>query len=218
VSAIKDSPKHLLEPITIWWSGSTYRVLDGHHRLEAYEIVNKEIKKNKKKKPIAEIPVIIFEGSLKEALHKSVALNSRDKLPMTSKDKFDAAWRMVVKELWSKGEIQHATTVSRRTIANMRTQLEKLKTHFRNNWETACLAMSWNEARLVNQKDRDFSDDWKEREAEDWAKRLGKEFGRKFSQHPDIAALAIERYSQQLPDRLVEEWGAFFDDRGDPEF
>ena len=94
VKAIENNkPSHTLDPITVWWSGSCYRVIDGHHRLEAYKrVVNNKIIK------IPLIPVQLFEGSLKQAILESTRLNSKDKLAMTSDDKFERAWRLVCLE------------------------------------------------------------------------------------------------------------------------
>lgn len=78
-----EKPKYL-DPITVWWGGDRWYVLDGHHRRLAYE--RAKIKKG--------IPVRAFEGTLEEALAQSVSLNSKNKLAMSPQDKMNTAWRL----------------------------------------------------------------------------------------------------------------------------
>lgn len=218
MAAIQNSPNHLLDPITVWWSGSCYRVLDGHHRTSAYERVNKLFKAGKKKKAITTIPVNIFVGTLGEALRKSGELNARDKLPMTKDDKLNMAWKMVIKGAGSKRDIHRSTTISEGTISSMRVRLKTLQDHFKVNWEGACLAMTWKEAFSLNKKEKDYGEEWQHKQADVWAKRLGNAFGKKFSQQPDIAAMALALYSDKLPESLMEIWGNRLEDDLDPEF
>lgn len=218
MAAIQNSPDHLLDPITIWWSGSCYRVLDGHHRTLAYERVNKLLKASKNKKVITSIPVNIFVGTLGGALRKSGELNARDKLPMSKDDKLNMAWKMVIKGEGSKRDIHRSTTISEGTISSMRVRLKKLQDHFKVNWEGACLAMTWKEALSLNKKEKDYGEEWQHKQADEWAKRLGDTFGKKFAQQPDIAAMAIALYSDKLPESLMEVWGVGLVDDLDPEF
>lgn len=218
MTAIQNSPEHMLDPITIWWSGSYYRVLDGHHRTLAYQRVNKAYKKDKKKKVITAIPVNVFAGTLNDAYRKSGELNARDKLPMTKDDKLNMAWRMVIKGMGSKRAIHKSTTISEGTISSMRVRLKKLQEHFKSNWEGACLAMTWKQALSLNKEEKDHGEEWQHKQAEVWAKRLGEAFGKKFAQQPDIAAMALALYSDKLPESLMELWGDRLDNDIDPEF
>jgi len=80
-----ENPK-LLDAITVWWGGDRYYVIDGHHRLIAYE--RKGIR--------GSIPVEVFEGTLDQAMARTAALNSKNRLPMRQEDKLNFAWRLTL--------------------------------------------------------------------------------------------------------------------------
>jgi hypothetical protein len=39
-----------------------------------------------------------------------------------------------------------------------------------------------------------------------WARRLAKTFGKRLATNPDLAARALELYSEKLPEKLHEHW------------
>ena len=59
--------------------------MDGHHRLAAYKTAGWK----------GDIPAIVFNGSLDEAVREALRRNRETKLPMTAKDRREAAWRLV---------------------------------------------------------------------------------------------------------------------------
>lgn len=204
IESLKDgilaSKDHKLEPIVVWWSGKTYRVLDGHHRIEAY----KELKQSKKLKRDS-IPVVIFEGDLKDALSQSISLNSKDKLPMTKADKLESAWKMVCLDAGSKAGISKVTTISERTIANMREARESFQKAHGLGWEQEILSYSWEDMK-ANREPIEFDDDYEEAEARKWAVELGKIFADRPVKQPLRFARAIEIYSESLAKSLGEWW------------
>ena len=98
--------------------------------------------------------------------------------------------------------IAHATGIAERTVATMRSTLAQWKVDNPGadprdqKWET------------VKRGDGPMSknDEWEEAQARKWAKYMGKTFGRQPGRLPHVFALAIERYSATLPDRLLEAW------------
>jgi hypothetical protein len=82
--------------------GSEWFCIDGHHRLEAY----RQIGTNRP------VPVEVFQGRLSQAVEKASKRNSKDKLPMSSTDKMEAAWRLDVLGEFSKREVMEATGAS----------------------------------------------------------------------------------------------------------
>ncbi|WP_284280717.1 ParB/RepB/Spo0J family partition protein, partial [Bradyrhizobium liaoningense] len=101
-----------LERLTVWPVAGRLYVLDGHHRLAAYDTV-------KWPKPI---PVEVFEGDLDEARLRALAGNIKDKLRMTSRQKSEVAWRITkenIGKLSAEG-VADATTISRRQAFVMR--------------------------------------------------------------------------------------------------
>ena len=200
--AIRSERHHHLDPLVVWWSGKHWRVLDGHHRLEAYQKVHEtgRIK-------LGLIPVAVFTGTLDEALAEAVRLNAKDKLPMTKADKLNRAWQFTVLEKFSKAEIAASCKVSNGTIGNMREQLAALKVWSPEHWKNYAQSHSWEEVLARgNENAETGTDEWVERQAQAWAQRLGKTFGTKFAERGQIAARALEIYSPNLVAQLMQLW------------
>lgn len=201
LEAIHNESNHLLDPITVWWSGKSWYVIDGHHRLLAYSRYEAQGKHS----PVR-VPVVIFRGSVYEAIAESIRLNSRDKLPMSKSDKSNRAWKLVVLEKTSKQIISRICGIGTSTVGRMRNVLTQYKTDYPTNHQTIALSKSWEEAYRSNLGERVIDDTWIRRQAQEWAKRLGRAFGKKASAQPNIFAMAIEIYSEKLKEELLEEW------------
>lgn len=190
---------NVLEAIEVWWSGAQWLVLDGHHRFEAYQRLRK------KKKGAKRIPVRAFAGSLHEAIMETTRHNTKDKLPMTKEEKVNRAWQMVlIGQDYSKREIAEACTVGTSTISRMRARLEELKQLYPDTWEEDIDDLSWKEVMNFDAKPRDFDEDWQEKLAIDWARRLTKTFGNKPANQPETFARALEIHSPHLLKQLSE--------------
>lgn len=206
IEAIFNEPLGVLDPIDIWWSGKYWRVLNGHHRLLAYARVKKM---GKLKAPL--IPVKLFKGNLSQAIAESIRLNSKDTLMMSKSDKLNRAWFLTCLEKYSKNEISRICKVGTSTISRMRERLRELMAMERFKefgvGKNAALGMSWEEAQdyLKPKIDRG-SDDWQEKIALDWSRRLGKTFGTKLATQPEITARALELYSEKLTEDLACHW------------
>jgi ParB-like chromosome segregation protein Spo0J len=197
--AIRNAPDNQLEAITVWWSGKVWYVIDGHHRLAAYSRATAKDKKLK----IETIPVQVFRGSLEEAIREASALNCRDKLPMSKSDKLERAWKLVCLDNgWTKEAIRDAASVSIRTVANMRSKRKEL---LKDQSTSEVLNLSWQDAKSDGTT-MTVDDDWKEKLAITWQKRLVKVFAQKFAEQPEIAARALQIYSERLPSMLIREW------------
>jgi hypothetical protein len=195
VSALKAKPagSRLLDDVVVVAIGASFYCIDGHHRLMAYAAQGVE-----------KVPVEHFDGDLEEAVREAIKRNSRDRLPMTNEAKLESAWRLVLMEQnggASKREIAQDTGVSERTIATMRAVLRTLPKHRRVTlWPT------WNEAKgLGNERRLDFSDEDREAQVREWAKRLRKAFGKSVYRQADVFADALEMYSPKLPKALVQQ-------------
>jgi ParB-like nuclease domain len=204
VEAILNEPLGVLDPIDIWWSGNCWRVINGHHRLLAYARVRKM---GKLKTPL--IPVKIFKGNLSEAIAESIRLNSKDTLMMSKSDKLNRAWILTCLEKHSKNEISRICKVGTSTISRMREKLREIREHFKNSdyWMTIAMGMPWEEAQAFGRAliERG-NNDWQEKIALDWSRRLGKTFGTKLATQPEITARALELYSEKLTKDLANWW------------
>ncbi len=172
VEAIFNEPSHTLDPITVWWSGEKWRVIDGAHRLIAYRRV-----KSKGKLKNSMIPVKVFIGNLYQAIEESVKLNSKDKLQMTKGDKANSAWRMTVLEKHSKNQIHVICKVGKSTVARMRNVLVKFKEKFHEKYFDEALSSTWEDAQRFDQEEVTRDESWEDKLAMNWSRRLAREFG-----------------------------------------
>lgn len=197
VDAVKEDGADAFDPLTVWWSGRRWYVIDGHHRLKAFQ----QSQAKAKGKKIEAVPVTVFVGTLNEAIARSVALNSKDKLPMRKADKRERAWKLVcLDDGMSKKRIHEVTTVSDGTIATMRKKRRELVERGDDPLE-----WSWQDV-LVDKKPTNHDEDWEERQAIEWMQRLVSAFGKKLADQPEIAARAIRLYSDRLPLELIRSW------------
>lgn len=202
VEAIFNEPSHTLDPITVWWSGEKWRVIDGAHRLIAY----RRVKSQKKLKNLM-IPVKVFIGTLYQAIEESVKLNSKDKLQMTKSDKANSAWRMTILEKHSKKQIHVICKVGLSTVSRMRNVLVKMKEKFLDGFLKKALSYTWEDAQRFDQREVTIDESWEDKLAKNWSRRLAREFGMKAATQPIAFAKAIEIYSSKLPMNLAEYWG-----------
>lgn len=205
-----EKPK-FLDPITVWWGGDRWFVIDGHHRIEAYQQVGIR----------AAVPVTIFTGTLDEAMAHSSASNSKDKLPMSMNDKRNAAWRLVVLTDWSKTKIMDATGISKGTVDNMRTVKAKLFGASDGDHSEGELAVTpeelsektWKAAKFEasgRELDPNYDPDEASRKrAGEIAQRLTGAIQSKMFQDTEAFALALLMIDDRLPGMMMETqaWG-----------
>ncbi|MBO6717070.1 MAG: ParB N-terminal domain-containing protein [Rhizobiaceae bacterium] len=193
------SPR-FLDPILVWWSGVHWYVVDGFHRLLAY-------RKAGVNQPV---PVAVFSGSLEEAVEAAAAANSKDKLPMTKKDKNNMAWRLTLFfEGRSKRQVARSCAVSERNVANMRKARREL---LERGEKLENIPEEWDDARRFWQgidfpENHDF-DAARQRKVERMAKALSRALGRTAYRDPDVFAAALKFNEARLPRWLLEshEW------------
>ncbi len=88
-----------IDRVIVWWSGTDFFCVDGHHRLEAIRQHNGEktqaaktvTEKRKARTEALMVPVSILGGTLSEALGWTTRENGKAKLTLTHKDKSDWA-------------------------------------------------------------------------------------------------------------------------------
>lgn len=181
-----------IEPLLVYQVGARVVLLDGHHRLEAYQ----------RSRAAIPVPVKFFNGTLQEAVLAARKANSAPKLAMSPAERANDAWRLVKLWRFTKSQICDAANVSDLLVAAMRRALKALGAEAASDCET------WREAR----QQAEGKEGWtgmteSERDArlamiaEDWARRLGKAVGSKMANNPELAAMALGRYfGRRLPD------------------
>lgn len=199
---IKDG--QALEALLVWWGGDGWYCIDGHHRLDAYEVGRWP-----KKDPV---PVQVHRGTVVSAMLRSVQSNAPTKLQMTKREQAQAAWELVV--LTTKGEasakaIAIASTVSERQVFAMRAIKRTL---LQKEPERDLTEVSWARARSeADGKEMDEDKDWDaamDAEAKRLADKFMQTFGNRFQRHgmPEVLARALEYYDRSLPGFFAEFW------------
>lgn len=188
--------KRDLDRLTVWWDGKKWTVIDGHHRLKAYVRAGKAQQA---------IPVEVFEGTPEEALGRAAEANTKDKLQMSSSEKSNAAWRLVVlSEDRSKAQQAQDAGVSERLVALMRKAKATLLAARKGSHETLA-EMTWNDARRqAAGDDADWTPEEEEKRIEKMTVALRKALGDTADRQPDIFRQALERFSPQLAKALGE--------------
>ncbi|MCK1678519.1 ParB/RepB/Spo0J family partition protein [Bradyrhizobium sp. 147] len=188
-----------MPPIIVFPLGQDAYVMDGHHRLAAYDMARWA-------KPI---PAKVFTGSLREAERAALRINSKNKLPFQRDDRTAAAWRLVrqkdpgdtIKSIMADAGVSHGT------VNNMRDVLKKLEAAGYSPEEIR--ASSWNRARQVanGSPENQEHEDWIEAEAQKLVDAiLNAKLASRLLKHTDITALALAKLSPDLPNALMAEW------------
>jgi ParB-like chromosome segregation protein Spo0J len=167
-----------LTPILVLPCKDRFIVIDGHHRRKAYQLSKR-----------SSIPAVLFAGTVREAALEAVKLNTQATLQMDNRQRGDCAWRLVLLGHFSKPQIVSASGVSAGQVAIMRRTAAKLGAEAFGiaQWGRA----RWLAAERGEPLDDDEREDWKKRQAQDWADRLPKVFGSKLTENPEVAAMAF---------------------------
>lgn len=194
-----------LERLTVWPVGDKFYVIDGHHRLGAYDTA-------KWKK---DIPVEVFTGTLDQARLRAIEGNVKDKLRMTTAQKSEAAWRITKENIGdlTADQVADRTTIARRTAFSMKKLWKELsdRTDLSEEQRERLHAMTWKQARDFRDgisDDDDFDQDaWKAQKANALVKLI-RDHNVEVSllQDPEVTALAIQMLNGRLPEMLIEQW------------
>jgi ParB-like chromosome segregation protein Spo0J len=213
--AIKEHGKPLA-PLLVMPVGESFYVIDGHHRLAAYDTAGWT----------RSIPVEVFAGSLAEARLRALACNIKDKLPMTVRAKSAAAWQIVKENLGdlTAQQVAHRANISVRQVKYMRATWKGLNEREKAEREKAeqegmeredldLMELTWSDANHLwktgeTRAQEDFDqDEWRAKKAEEVhalmqrtnvAAGLMRDF--------EVTALALQMLSENLPVALIEQW------------
>lgn len=196
VTALKGGKE--LDPMTVWINEQGhYIVIDGHHRLAAYQA------ESWKKK----VKVDVHSCSQADALLLALSENAKARLPMTQIERGNAAWALVRGKFdYSKRQIVEATGISSGTVATMRRikkQLEAEEEHIPEDWKEAL--------RLSQGKEgKEMTEDLWEAIIQQRTNLLDDKVGKDIAAMAEIQIEAVERMlSRRLGQKvhfLAEEW------------
>lgn len=201
-----------LEPVLVAWFGPEPYLIDGHHRIYAYQQARWS----------APIAIRHFGGSVEEAVLEAGRANTRAKLPMNHAERMSYAWRLVLMgTAYSKKRIVEVSNISDGQVAVMRRVAKKLgaEAFDYQEWWQAQRAWKGKGAQILDDEERASM---LEALAEDYAARLAKEFSAKLVRNPEVAAMAFARhFGRNLPE-LVEQLQGYVDEvvpnEGNPDF
>jgi hypothetical protein len=171
-----------MEPVLILAVGTKYVLLDGHHRVAAYEALKQSV------------PVSYYKGSVMDAVLDSAAENTKARKQVTRDERMNHAWKLVKltapgnpdEPMYSKAQIRKASSVSVRQVAYMRSVHKALGNE-------ALKYAVWDEAAAAAKgkvKTRGDDDDWLEQWAMRNADRIAPlKLG--ISNNPEAAALTM---------------------------
>jgi hypothetical protein len=192
VRALKQRSK--LDPVLVMQVGPEVVLIDGHHRLAAYRLA----------KLVDAVPVSYFGCTINDAVLEAGRANSKAKLPMSTRERMNYAWRLVLMDGYSKSQISEAAAISDGQVATMRRTKRTLG-------DEAIDCPTWWHA-LAAAKGREFApmsdeeeEQWMEVLANTYADRLSKAFDTKLSNNPEIAAKAFEIYFGRRIGELARE-------------
>lgn len=181
-----------LDPITVWEEqdeagAATGRIvlLDGYFRLQAYQ---------KARRSKGGIPCRIFVGTRREAEITAFASNSKAVRALSKRECVNAAWVLSWRHgtATSKRDLARAAGVSQRTIANMRSQMRKIRAAgaeeeaFTGNWQRD---KYWPKGSPWEGP----SDAERERAVEETAKALTEVFRRNRPRDAEVEAEALQK-------------------------
>jgi hypothetical protein len=200
--AIQDREEPL-DRLLVMPVGELFYVIDGHHRLAAYDTA----------RWTKGIPVEVFAGSLTEARVRALASNVKDKLPMTTQAKSEAAWTISKENLGDlkAKEVVSLTGVSMRQVRTMRQAWRELNER-KGADKDDLMKLTWAQARpLWEGKTGDLGDfdrdDWKQQKAQEVVDLIRRHnVAKGLLDDPEVTALALRMLSESLPERLIEEW------------
>jgi hypothetical protein len=189
-------PGKELDPITVLRVGRSTYLTDGHHRLAAYRSAGRQ-----------EIPIVWFTDDPAQAVIAAGAVNFKDVAQSDSATKTQRAWDMVRGDYaWSRSQIMAATTVSQKTVNNMRVAKKK------HEGSGESPPVHWRDARVILWPPKEESDPNEDRElpkhveqtVSEWTNRLKKTFPvLNNSGKAQMLALALARFSPRRAEDIA---------------
>jgi hypothetical protein len=191
VRALNNTAGKPLDPLLVFPAGGRYFVMQGHHRLAAYDAAGWN----------EPIPVEVFQGGLAEARAAALEDGGKDKLPMSRTEKSNAAWRLVAEGQHSIERTADLGQVSPSTVKTMRTKLREITAAGKDPLE-----MDWEQARRWP-RDSYGPDggEWLSKKVEQLAQRI-KETGlaNEISKHPELFVEALASIDPEWPSIIAE--------------
>lgn len=205
-----------LPALTVLRVGARTFLVDGHYRLEAFRL---RARKMGRETNFA-VPVSWFDGTPADAIFASIRTNCRHGAQLTTSERTDAAWKLVLIGEKNRTEMIGATGVSRAWLSKMRRVKRELGVD-------AADYPSWPHAlgEVQGRTQEPLSDDdFRERKqamANKITDQITKNIGSQHADDPVLMAMVMEAYMGRRLPELVRELremlpeGEELDDFGD---
>jgi hypothetical protein len=197
-NSTKAATKRPLEPLTVFWIGDGWILIDGHHRYKAYKLIEY----------VEPVPVMVFSGTLDQAIGQALKGNSKDKLAMSKSEKTNAAWRLVISTGLSLNQLVDVSTISKPTIALMRKVMRRLS---ESEPDKVLDQLTWREAlrKFQGREEEEFVPDpeWRNKRTAAVAQTLSDTFGGEFKRKPEVFWEAVRKYDSNLTDHFLRMHG-----------
>lgn len=201
--AIQRNESNRLERAKVFWTGSRWVVLDGHHRVLAYR------QEQEGKSIDISIPVEVFSGSVEDALLECSADNHRDRLNMTHADKLERAWKLVKLGPYKVNQICSATGASPSTVKRMRAALRSPAAYDLSEEEIRIF--DWQDISGRSSKSR-VNPDELERVSQYMTNQIRKALGPKAEMHPDLVIHSILNAYPRVAEQMLDAMSDYFPD------
>ena len=193
--AIQDNPE-AMEPIDVWWGGDGWYLLDGHHRVLAYESL--KFSRN--------VPVRVIPGSLDDALAHVGRANTRNKLPMTKDERMSlAVFYVLAFPEKSYRDVAEISGVGKSQVGIIKKAIDQVIALGHTRAEL--LGTSWYEIQRLARGDADNDYDYHgemRKIANEIKKALGPILGKSPHYKTEAVAMALEEMSPALYRGLME--------------
>lgn len=191
-----------LDPILVFYAGDKFYVVDGHHRLAAYDTARWS----------RVIPVSVGEGSLEQAADAGLKRNSKNTRNLSRKEKNEAAWKLGKRvPRLTRDVIYEMTTVAPSTQDLMRGLLKKLRAGGETDETLAemthaqALGKQWATDEARTKWDPDT---WLSEKADKLVAKIEETgIGFMLRENHEVAAMALQRIDGRLAHALMLEWG-----------
>ena len=181
------------------WTGKRIVVIEGHHRLAAYGMIQQE-----QAKRAVKVPLKVVSVSLLEAIGMAIRHNTRSKDAITRGEEMEGAWLMVLMQNGSIAEQAKASGVSKKQIEKMRKVRKELIAKglpkgslSEMGWRAS---LDYRNAKPVS----DYCPDEARKAATELADMIREQTRGRWKNDPDLIAHALEIISPALPGRLIQ--------------
>lgn len=178
-----------LPPLTVLHVAGRFYLIDGHHRFAAFH----QHAKLKNRGKSFSVPVTYFDGSPAEAVFAAVEKNAQHGVRLSTGERTDAAWKLILIGEKSRSEITRVTMVSRGRLTKMR-QVKRALADDAANYPAWLRALHEASGRSQEPLDEMGLEERKRMKAEKIADQITRAISGQHAADPELMAMVMEVY------------------------